>query len=155
MIGEETLVAFWNLRMYEENPRTAQRKLSYETNTSLPDACKYQKYCESIPQYREVQCVKVKDVTRYYITNPIKITPREMEEYTEVKFYCGVCKECGESYVNTPIIFEKDGRYYIYAESVTASKNKNDCNTYKEVKMRLYPIYKVDVNTNENCVVYK
>jgi hypothetical protein len=118
--------------------------------------------------YKMKECLKLNDVTRYYITNPIIVTPETLKEYEHMGEACPACEGCSAGngkvlinyqnnvhYIRYPIIYEKDGRYYIYAESVTEYKNKNDCNTYKEVKMRLYPIYKVDVNTNENCVVYK
>jgi hypothetical protein len=121
-----------------------------------------------IGEWENRKCLKLNDVTRYYITTPIIITPEALEEYEHMDEVCSACEGCSEGdgkvpinyqnkvhYIGYPIIYEKDGRYYIYAESVAEYKNKNDCNTYKEVKMRLYPIYKVDVNSNENCVVYK
>jgi len=121
-----------------------------------------------IGEWENRKCLKFKDVTKYYITTPIIVTPEALKEYEHMGVACSACEGCSEGngkvlinyqnnvhYIGYPIIYEKDGRYYIYAESVAEYKNKNDCNIYKEVKMRLYPIYKVDVNTNENCVVYK
>lgn len=102
----------------------------------------------------EVECLKLNDVTNYYITRPIKVTPEELKQYKKVNAICGSECDAGNGKI-IPEIYKKDGRYYIFAQTVAEYKNKNDCNIYKEYTTRLYPIFAVEVNSNEGCIVYK